>query len=435
MHTVVPPVDRYTNPIRAQDVPDPDAIALEAGGYALVASSFDRRPGLPLWWSDDLVEWTPVGFAGGWMPLAQPSGGVWAPAIRERAGRLYITWADPDRGIYAVDAPGLTGPWTPPRLILAGQGLIDPCPFWDTDGRVWIVHGWARSRAGFANRLDIFEVDADLANPLGPGRVVIDGDAIDGCTVLEGPKLYRRDDLYWIFAPAGGVETGWQYAFRSRSLAGPWEHRIVLEQGTSATNGPHQGAWVPGTAGEEWFLHFQHTPLHGRILHLQPLAWGDDGWPLIGAAVGGEPAEPVAHWRRPTARPAADRPAEVPAWHGRGADPDDIVLETDAAGRIRLGPTGSLALPLAVDATRIDVMLLEGAGFLAIAGEQMHTVRARGPARLSVEFENDAARFLLDGEPAGKSFTLAAPQWTGIEYAIGAEAEGSALFELSVTVS
>jgi len=442
----------FSNPVLAFDVPDPDVIALSAGGYAMVASSFDRRPGLPLWHSNDLVRWTPVGFAGGHAEMLHPSGGVWAPAIRERDGRLYITWADPDRGVFAVDAPAVAGPWSAPRRVIAGPGPIDPCPFWDDDGRAWIIHGWARSRAGFANRLDLVEVDPGLTHTVGSGRVTIDGDGIDGCTVLEGPKLYRRGAHYWVFAPAGGVETGWQYAFRSDSLAGPWESRIVLEQGGTEVNGPHQGAWVIGAAGEEWFLHFQHTPRHGRILHLQPLRWGEDDWPLIGTAVAGGPAEPVATWPHPTARPSTDEPVVTGAmigWHGRRADPATIV-EREDAGVVRLLPGGHLARPLDVDARRIAVTLLEGTGALRVFGAQDHGVRVvpsapaplddmpgthvvvtRLPAELAVIITREMGSFSVDGHAVGEPFTLTPEQWAGIDVAIGAEGTTPAVFDVS----
>ena len=66
---------------------------------------------------------------------------------------------------------------------------------------------------------------------------------------LEGPKFYARDGWYWIFAPAGGVATGHQVVFRSRSVWGPYEHRVVLEQGQTPVNGPHQGGWVEAPDG------------------------------------------------------------------------------------------------------------------------------------------------------------------------------------------
>jgi len=447
----------YTNPIRSHDVPDPDAIALSGGGYALVASSFERRPGLPLWYSDDLVDWVPAGFAGGYALALHESGGVWAPSIREHDGRLWITWADPDRGVFAVDAPTLGGPWSGPRLLLAGPGPIDPCPFWDDDGRTWIVHGWARSRAGFANRLDVVEVDRQLTHALSAPRVLIDGDAIEGCTVLEGPKLYRRGAELWLFAPAGGVETGWQYAFRAPSLDGPWEGRIVLEQGSTAVNGPHQGAWVIGQNGEEWFLHFQHTPAHGRILHLQPLAWGEDGWPHLGAAVDGGPPEPVSEWRRPTSAPPAAVPptSSIGQWHARGADPTEIVVSFEAE-RIQLVAGGCLARPLDARSQRIEITLSAGNGKFSLLGERARTLRiadgrvtvsdgggesesgvvAALPARVGAEFDCDRARFLVSGEPLGGWFALAPSQWTGVEFAIAACGPERAVFErLSVVLS
>jgi hypothetical protein len=359
--------------------------------------------------------------------------------------------------VFVVDAPELSGPWSESRLLLAGPGPIDPCPFWDEDGRTWIVHGWARSRAGFANRLDVFEVDAKLTGALSAPRVLIDGDAIEGCTVLEGPKLYRRGAAVWLFAPAGGVETGWQYAFRAASVDGPWEGRIVLEQGSTAVNGPHQGAWVTGQNGEEWFLHFQHTPAHGRILHLQPLAWGDDGWPRVGAAVAGGAPEPVAEWVRPTPVPRAVPPHASPLgeWHARGADPAEFV-RSFAVDRIELVEGGCLARPLDVRTQRIEITLCAGSGDFSLLGEGTRSLRiadgravvsdggrdtdsaavAASPARIGAEFDGNRARFLLSGKPRGGWFDLAPSQWTGVEFAITARGSGSAVFErLSVVLT
>jgi hypothetical protein len=396
---------------------------------------------LPLWRSDDLVSWRAVGFAGGWRPLAQPSGGVWAPAIRQHDGRLFITWADPDRGVFVVDAPELEGPWSEPRLLIDGPGPIDPCPMWDSDGRTWLVHGWARSRAGFANRLDIVEVDDSLTARIGPSRILIDGDDVDGCTVLEGPKLYRHGEDYVLFAPAGGVETGWQYVFRAGSIFGPWEARIVLEQGGSDVNGPHQGAWVIGADGEEWFLHFQHTRQHGRILHLQPLAWGEDGWPRIGAATAGGPPEPVREWRRPTPRPRGGgaslppSPISSRAWHGRGVDPRD--LEADDAGT-RLQAGQYLGLPLDATMTSVRVRLTAGRGAICVVGAEEHrlTLPARPddvgvatPVTAGIEIADGRMRFTVDDDAIGEWFAPSPAQWTGVEIGVTAES-GSAVFDL-----
>lgn len=452
---LLPLPDRYHNPILNFDVPDPDAIRLPGGGYALVASSFDRRPGLPLWHSDDLVNWSAVGHVGG-TGARTADGGVWAPSIRSHDGRLHVVWGDPDRGIFASSADALPGPWDSARLVVAGQGLIDPCPAWDDHGRAFIVHGWARSRAGFANRLDMFEVDSSLTRPLSPSRPLIDGDLIAGCSVLEGPKVYRRASQWWIFAPAGGVATGWQYAFRADRLDGPWEHRIVLSQGATAINGPHQGAWVEGTDGEEWFLHFQATPRLGRVLHLQPLRWGSDGWPLIGSAVTGGPAEPVEHWALPTggkppARPRGDSfasPRLSPIWHTRGADATALISSLgEGTLELRASGDGVLAQPLHGDwRTWSTTVLGADAAALVVDGEERwllevadsyatvwcgSTLHARVPAstpvELAVSFDQDRVQFLVEGHPLGSALQLRPRRWTGVEIGLQAR-HGSARF-------
>ncbi|MFT4260305.1 family 43 glycosylhydrolase [Microbacterium sp.] len=288
----------YRNPIIDADVPDPDAIRVGDRFY-LVASSFHRAPGLPIFASDDLITWERVGFAleGGtptaWFAQPRHGGGVWAPSIRHHDGLFRVVYPDPDQGVFVVTASDPAGPWTEPHLLLPGLGIIDPCPLWDDDGSAYIVHAWAHSRAGRKNVITVMPVDAALRHPLGPAVDVIDGDLAGGITTLEGPKFYKREGEYWIFAPAGGVSTGWQSVFRAPTPYGPYEHRITLAQGDTPVNGPHQGAWVDDGRGGDWFLHFQDRGVHGRVLHLQPMAWAADGWPMMGEAVSAGAGQPV----------------------------------------------------------------------------------------------------------------------------------------------
>jgi beta-xylosidase len=276
-------------------------------------------PGLPVLRSRDLVNWTLVGHA---LPRLVPEdafrtvrhgGGVWAPAIRHHGGRFWIYYPDPDFGIYATTAVDPAGPWTPPVLVLPGKGLIDPCPLWDDDGSVWLVHAWAKSRSGINNVITLRRLRTDgMAAADEAGTVIIDGGAFPGYSTLEGPKIYKRAGYYYVFAPAGGVKTGWQSVFRARDIHGPYEDRIVLDQGRTEVNGPHQGAWVETSSGESWFVHFQDQGAYGRIVHLEPLAWGADGWPVIGWDPDGNGrGEPVARWRKPSGPPqkAAAPPA------------------------------------------------------------------------------------------------------------------------------
>lgn len=296
---------RYRNPILHADYSDPDAVRV-GDDYWMVASSFSHVPGLPVLHSRDLVNWELVAHA---LPRLVPESafstpqhgkGVWAPALRHHAGKFWLYYPDPDFGLYLLTATDPRGPWSAPTLVQAGRGLIDPCPLWDDDGRLYLIHGWAKSRAGINNVLTLLRLSADgtrVAEDLG---VIIDGAQFPGVTTLEGPKLYRRDGWYYVFAPAGGVSTGWQSVFRSRQLRGPYEERRVLAQGGTAINGPHQGAWVDTPAGESWFLHFQDRGPYGRIVHLEPVAWRD-GWPLMGTGVatGAATGEPVLTHPKP----------------------------------------------------------------------------------------------------------------------------------------
>ncbi len=319
---------RYRNPILHADYSDPDVIRV-GKRYYMTSSSFSNVPGLPLLESDDMVNWQLVGHA---LPRLVPEDafrtpqhgkGVWAPCLRYHDGKFWIFYPDPDFGIYVITAKDFAGPWSKPRMLMAGKGLIDPAPLWDDDGKAWLLHGWAKSRAGFNNVLSLRPMAPDGSRMLDDvSRVVIDGNALSGYKTLEGPKLYKRNGWYYVFAPAGGVETGWQSVFRSRNVDGPYEARIVMEQGSSSINGPHQGAWVSAEDGSDWFYHFQDKRAFGRVVHLQPMRWQDDGWPIIG-----EPSakpgvgQPVFEYAKPITRSAQTWPASGDEFVAKGLAP------------------------------------------------------------------------------------------------------------------
>ena len=294
---------RYTNPILHLDYSDPD-VCRAGAMYYMTASSFNCFPGLPILESSDLVHWELVGAALNSYDPAFAAGvehgkGVWAPAIRYHDGWFFIYVGDPDRGIFMVRAQDPRGPWTEPVWLVREKGFIDPCPFWDADGRAYLSHGCAGSRAGLKSVVFVAPMSEDGTTLTGPSRIVFDGHATQ--PTIEGTKLYFRDGWYYIFAPAGGVATGWQTVLRSRSVWGPYEERIVMGWAPGTVNGPHQGAWVTSPDGRsDWFLHFQDKGAYGRIVHLQPMSWLPDGWPLIGEDPDGDGVgQPVASWTVP----------------------------------------------------------------------------------------------------------------------------------------
>ena len=289
----------YTNPVINADYSDPDVCVGASGeDYYLTASSFQCIPGLPILHSKDLVNWEIINYAlRGLEPkevFDRPAHGmgVWAPSIRYHDGMYYIYWGDPDYGVMMTKTKDPAGVWDEPTCVIPGKGLIDTTPLWDEDGRCYLVNGYANSRAKFASVLVVRELSADGTRAIGQPVIVFDGNGTENRT-CEGPKFYKRDGWYWIMCPAGGVPTGFQLAMRSRSPYGPYEHKIVLAQGKSNVNGPHQGGWVHTKYGEDWFLHFQDKEAYGRVVHLQPVDWSS-GWPVMG-----KKGEPVLTYKKP----------------------------------------------------------------------------------------------------------------------------------------
>ena len=276
----------YRNPVLCADFSDPDVIRVH-DRYYMVASDFHFL-GMQVLESLDGVNWR---YAAqiyrrfdlpGWDAMAHYAGGSWAPAIRYHDGLFYVYFCTPDDGLFMSTAPDAHGPWSPLHCVKRVEKWEDPCPFWDDDGRAYL--GRSRHRAG---PIIIHRMSPD-------GRQLLD----DGVTVYTGPvaegtKFLKRHGYYYLIIPEGGVGTGWQTVLRARNIYGPYERRVVLHQGATAVNGPHQGALVEGPDGRWWFYHFQETPVLGRIVHLQPARWEDD-WPVIGTAALAPPTSALA---------------------------------------------------------------------------------------------------------------------------------------------
>lgn len=290
----------YRNPILYTDYSDPDAIRV-GGDYFMVASSFCNSPAVPLLHSKDLVNWKVINYVVDRLPFPyydQPMHGcgAWAPSIRFHDGTYYVFIPMPDEGIFMCKTTDPWGKWSEPAYVRKVVGWIDPCPFWDDDGKAYMVTAFARSRIGFKSMLYLSPIEPDCSGVLDDGKFIYDGHETQ--PTIEGPKLYKRNGYYYIFAPAGGVKPGWQTVLRSKNIYGPYEERIVLHQGSTPVNGPHQGAWVDTPSGEDWFLHFQDVGNAGRIIHLQPMRWVDD-WPVIGVNEENGCGEPVLRYQKP----------------------------------------------------------------------------------------------------------------------------------------
>lgn len=274
----------YKNPVLYADYSDPDVIRTGDDFY-MTASSFNCVPGLPVLHSKDLVNWKIINYAlsdlymegvepAGFFDKVQHGKGVWAPCIRYHKGEYMVYWGDPDFGIYVVKTKDILGRWDKSVLVLPGKGRIDPSPLFDDDGKVYLTHAWAGSRAGFNSVMTVCEMNEDGTKVIGEESLIFDGN--DGVNhTVEGGKFYKKDGYYYLLAPTGGVAMGWQIALRSKNIYGPYEVKRVLDRGNTSINGPHQGGLVETQTGESWFIHFQDKGPYGRIIHLQPVTWKD----------------------------------------------------------------------------------------------------------------------------------------------------------------
>ena len=282
----------YRNPVLNADFSDPDVIRV-GEKYYMVASDFHFL-GMQVLESDDMVNWCYISQIysrfdePGWDANQHYAGGSWAPAIRYHDGLYYVYFCTPDEGLYMTTAKDPHGPWAPLHLVKRVVKWEDPCPFWDEDGQAYL----GRSRHG-AGPIIVHKMSPDGKQLLDEGVTVYEG------PIAEGTKFMKRNGWYYLIIPEGGVGTGWQTVLRSRNIYGPYERKIVLEQGSTQINGPHQGALVDAPDGSWWFYHFQETPVLGRVVHLQPVRWVDD-WPLMGIDYDGNGiGEPVASWKKP----------------------------------------------------------------------------------------------------------------------------------------
>lgn len=294
----------FTNPIITADFSDPDVIRV-GNDYYMTASSFYVAPGLPVLHSKDLVNWTIIGHGIKQNPNARLTyrgrnkdeldynvprfgKGVYAPSLRYHDGFFWIFWGDPDAGVYMIKSEDPAADWSEPVLVQEASGIIDPSPLWDeTTGKAWLSFAYARSRSGKNSMIDVCEMSWDGTKLIGDPVTVFDARDSDRFPAerfhrtIEGTKFMQRDGWYYILCPAGGVETGWQTAMRSKAPVGPYEIRTICETGSTIINGPHQGGLLESYSGEWWFIHFQSTGTLGRIIRLEPAYWEND-WPVIG---------------------------------------------------------------------------------------------------------------------------------------------------------
>ncbi|GAA0448569.1 MULTISPECIES: family 43 glycosylhydrolase [Sphingomonas] len=287
----------YLNPVLAGDRPDPNVLK-DGDDYYAAFSSFLYYPGVPIWHSRDLVNWTPITAA-----LKAPIGNVWALDIAKHDGRYFIYIPvlddkDPGRALktYVIHAPSMKGPWSEP-IDMRIDGLIDPGHAMGEDGKRYLFfNGGNRVQLSDDGLSAVGKVQHVYGGWPIPENWIIEGFA------LEGPKITRKDGWFYMFSGQGGTAgpptSHMVVVARSRSIDGPWEncpHNPIVR--TASREEPwwsrgHATA-IEGPDGKWWLVyHGYENGLRtlGRQMLLEPIEWIADGWPR---ATGGDLSRPL----------------------------------------------------------------------------------------------------------------------------------------------
>lgn len=293
----------FRNPVLGGDRPDPAVIKI-GDEYWMTYSSFESAPGLLLYRSRDLVNWTYECAA-----LPEPLGSTFAVDIAEHDGRFFIyipfipaPWSTLTApSIFVIHADSMEGPWSEP-IDLGVRWAIDP-------GH---VVGEDRTRYLFVNGIRRIALTDDGLATVGELEQVYDGwrypdEWITEAYALEGPKLIRRGEWFYLVSAVGGTggpATGHMVIVaRSRSVHGPWENSP--HNPVARTTDAAQAWWsrghatiLPGPASEDWWMvsHGYENGYRtlGRQILLEPIAWTADGWPVgVLEDIGGDLTAPA----------------------------------------------------------------------------------------------------------------------------------------------
>jgi len=289
----------FRNPVLAGDRPDP-AIIKVGEEYWMTYSSFEAAPGLLLYRSRDLVNWSYECAA-----LPEPVGNTFAVDIAEHDGHFFIyipfiptPWSTlTDASIFVIHAPSMRGPWSDP-IDLGIRGAIDPGHVVGEDGRRYLFVSGVR-RIALAD---------DGLSTVGELEHVYDGwrypdEWVTESYALEGPKLFAKDGWFYLVSAVGGTAgppTGHMVIVaRARSVHGPWENHPgnPIARTTDAAErwwSRGHATLVPGPGAEEnwWMVSHGYENGYrtlGRQILLEPIRWSEDGWPeAVARDLGGD---------------------------------------------------------------------------------------------------------------------------------------------------
>ena len=288
---------KFKNPVLRGMYPDPSMCAAN-GKYYMVCSTFQYFPGIPLFESEDLINWKQIGHV-----LTRKSqllteknntgAGIYAPTIRYNNGRFYMVVTNVSNiGNFYVYTDDIYGEWSDP--IKVEQNGIDPSLFFDDDGKVYFISNGNDSEG--RGYIQMSQIDIKTGKKLSENEPLWYG---TGGRYIEAPHMYKFGEYYYLLNAEGGTEYGHMVNYaRSKNIRGPFEpcpQNPVLTNrnlGGYQLQGAGHGDIVQATDGTWWFCHLafrqidKYMPFHhlGRETCMEPVIW-KDGWFYIGTPV------------------------------------------------------------------------------------------------------------------------------------------------------
>jgi len=273
----------YVNPILPGDASDWDCIRVGDGYYG-ITSTFGYSPGMAVLHSTDLVNWRTIGHAVddltqigpefNWDRMNRYGRGVWAGAIRHHAGRFWLYFNTPDEGFFMTTAEDPAGPWEPVYALWRTEGWNDVCPFWDDEGRPYLVA---------TNFADDYKIHLFAMTDDGRSLIPSSDTVIHQSQGSEASKLYKIDGTYFHLYSEVTPEGRVVMMNRGPGLSGPYETRQLQHVDETLDREPNQGGLIKTPQGAWYWVTHHGSGGHweGRVLSLLPVTWVD-GWPIIG---------------------------------------------------------------------------------------------------------------------------------------------------------
>lgn len=297
-------MSKFKNPIMKGFYPDP-SVCRVGNKFYLVNSTFTYFPGVPIFESENLVNWVQIGNVldrkeQDDLENLDFSLGIYAPTIRYNNGIFYmITTNIGHGGNFIVKSPKPQGPWSKPYFIKDAAG-IDPSLFFDDDGKVYYVGTRGNSKGEkFSGDGEIWaqEIDLDKMELIREPHILWYG-AMRNVPWAEGPHLYKKDGYYYLLISEGG--TGINHCLtiaRSKNIFGEYEgnpknpiitHRH-LGKDYPIINVGH-GDLVESEDGNWYIVLLASRPCKGycnlgRETFLVRVVW-EDGWPVVNPGEG-----------------------------------------------------------------------------------------------------------------------------------------------------